>query len=118
MAREKTAAKPPNAGFGVPANDTLKLERDIGAEDNKAFLEQQINLELQIESLQEQMRLDCHRFNLKEQVVALRREVYNESGQRFIRIPEDLSLVTIPPSSTEGESAISQDGIPASAGSE
>jgi hypothetical protein len=30
----------------------LKLERDVGAEDNKAFLEQQKNLELQIESLQ------------------------------------------------------------------
>ncbi|KAJ6602116.1 hypothetical protein B0H10DRAFT_1823469, partial [Mycena sp. CBHHK59/15] len=63
--------------------DTLKLERDTGAEDSKASLERQSTIELQIKSLQEQMRLDWHCSDLKEQVVALRREVDNEKSSKL-----------------------------------
>jgi hypothetical protein len=88
----------PNAKYGrairplsarpLTSYDTLKLERDTGAEDSKASLERQRTIELQIKSLQEQMRLDRHRSDLKEQVVALRREVGNENlEQRAWTIP-------------------------------
>ncbi|KAJ6527308.1 hypothetical protein DFH09DRAFT_1414272 [Mycena vulgaris] len=62
--------------------ETLKAERDAGLEDNKASLERQKTLEGQIKGLQEEMKLDKHRTDLKEQVNVLRRDIEEEKALR------------------------------------
>ncbi|KAJ7853012.1 hypothetical protein B0H14DRAFT_2580583 [Mycena olivaceomarginata] len=57
-------------------------ERDTIAEDNKASLERQRTLEAEIKSLQEQMKLDKHRSDLKEEFIAIRRDVDDENSLR------------------------------------
>ncbi|KAJ7824717.1 hypothetical protein B0H14DRAFT_2596999 [Mycena olivaceomarginata] len=62
--------------------DTLKEERDSGSEENKASLERQRSLEAQIKLLQDEMKLDRHRTDLQEQIIALRRDVDAEKSIR------------------------------------
>ncbi|KAJ7862404.1 hypothetical protein B0H14DRAFT_2575473 [Mycena olivaceomarginata] len=62
--------------------DTLKEERDSGSEENKASLERQRSLEAQIKLLQDKMKLDRHRTDLQEQIIALRRDVDAEKSIR------------------------------------
>jgi hypothetical protein len=62
--------------------DTLKEERDSGSEENKASLERQRSLEAQIKLLQDDMKLDRHRTDLQEQIIALRRNVDAEKSIR------------------------------------
>ncbi|KAJ7696379.1 hypothetical protein B0H14DRAFT_3657792 [Mycena olivaceomarginata] len=57
-------------------------ERDTIAEDNKASLERQRTLEAEIKSLQEQMKLDRHRSDLKEEFIVIRRDVDDENSLR------------------------------------
>ncbi|KAJ7354257.1 hypothetical protein DFH08DRAFT_804176 [Mycena albidolilacea] len=66
----------------ITSYETLKAERDTIAEHNKASLERQRTLEAEIKSLQEQMKLDKHRSDLKEEVIAIRRDVDNEKSLR------------------------------------
>jgi septal ring factor EnvC (AmiA/AmiB activator) len=54
--------------------------QDLGL--NKASLERQKQFEAEIKSLQEQMRIDKHRSDLKEQVAMLRKEVDEEKAGR------------------------------------
>ncbi|KAJ6533650.1 hypothetical protein B0H19DRAFT_1272287 [Mycena capillaripes] len=62
--------------------ETLKTERDAGAEENKASLERQKILDGQIKSLQEAMKLDKHRTDLKEKVNSLQVDVEEEKSLR------------------------------------
>ncbi|KAJ7652738.1 hypothetical protein DFH06DRAFT_1418342 [Mycena polygramma] len=62
--------------------DALKVERDAGADENKLSLERQKVLEAEIKSLQEEMKLDRHRTDLKEQVNALRKDIDEEKSLR------------------------------------
>ncbi|KAJ6610290.1 hypothetical protein B0H10DRAFT_2193488 [Mycena sp. CBHHK59/15] len=55
--------------------DTLKEERNSGAEENKASLERQRSLEAQ---MQDKMKLDWHRTDLQEQIIALWKDVEAE----------------------------------------
>ncbi|KAJ6469689.1 hypothetical protein DFH09DRAFT_1344690 [Mycena vulgaris] len=88
--REKLAAqrkiwaarKAANHSDQITSYETLKAERDTIAEDNKASLERQRTLEGEIKSLQEQMKLDRHRSDLKEQFIAIRRDVDDEKSLR------------------------------------
>ncbi|KAJ6557117.1 hypothetical protein B0H10DRAFT_2201447 [Mycena sp. CBHHK59/15] len=62
--------------------DTLKEERDSGVEENKASLERQRSLEAQIKLLQDEMKLDWHRTDLQEQIIALWKDVEAEMSIR------------------------------------
>ncbi|KAJ7911671.1 hypothetical protein B0H13DRAFT_2660420 [Mycena leptocephala] len=62
--------------------DSLKADRESGVQENKDSLERQRALESQIKSIQEEMRLDSHRTDLKEQVNELRRDVEEEKSLR------------------------------------
>ncbi|KAJ7894026.1 hypothetical protein B0H13DRAFT_2276534 [Mycena leptocephala] len=62
--------------------DSLKSDRDAGLEDNKASLERQKQFEAEIKSLQEEMKIDRHRSDLKEKVIMLRREIDEEKAGR------------------------------------
>ena len=55
--------------------DSLKADRESGVQEKKDSLERQRALESQIKPIQEEMRLDSHRTDLKEQVNELRRDV-------------------------------------------
>ncbi|KAJ6614073.1 hypothetical protein B0H10DRAFT_2221682 [Mycena sp. CBHHK59/15] len=59
--------------------DTLKEERNSGAEENKASLERQRSLEAQ---MQDKMKLDWHRTDLQEQIIALWKDVEAEMSIR------------------------------------
>ncbi|KAJ6618479.1 hypothetical protein B0H10DRAFT_1947502 [Mycena sp. CBHHK59/15] len=62
--------------------DTLKEERNSGAEENKASLERQRSLEAQIKLLQDKMKLDWHHTDLQEQIIALWKDVEAEMSIR------------------------------------
>ncbi|KAJ7930810.1 hypothetical protein B0H13DRAFT_2530658 [Mycena leptocephala] len=62
--------------------DSLKADQESGVQENKDSLERQQVLESQIKSIQEEMRLDSHRTDLKEQVNELRRDVEEEKSLR------------------------------------
>jgi hypothetical protein len=62
--------------------DSLKSDRDAGLEDNKASLERQKQFEAEIKSLQEEMKIDRPRSDLKEKVIMLRREIDEEKAGR------------------------------------
>ncbi|KAJ6603071.1 hypothetical protein B0H10DRAFT_1957908 [Mycena sp. CBHHK59/15] len=62
--------------------DTLKEERNSGVEENKASLERQRSLEAQIKLLQDKMKLDWHRTDLQEQIIALWKDVEAEMSIR------------------------------------
>ncbi|KAJ7741810.1 hypothetical protein DFH07DRAFT_750775 [Mycena maculata] len=62
--------------------ETLKTERDIGTNENKESLQHEKVLEAQVKSLQEQMKIDKHRSDLKEQVNDLRKDIEGEKGLR------------------------------------
>ncbi|KAJ6546586.1 hypothetical protein B0H10DRAFT_1969617 [Mycena sp. CBHHK59/15] len=59
--------------------DTLKEERNSGAEENKASRERQRSLEAQ---MQDKMKLDWHHTDLQEQVIALWKDVKAEMSIR------------------------------------
>jgi hypothetical protein len=66
----------------ITGYESLKAERDTIAEDNKTSLERQRTLEAEIKSLQEQMKLDKRRSDLKEEVITIRRDVDDEKSLR------------------------------------
>ncbi|KAF8199404.1 hypothetical protein K438DRAFT_1966601 [Mycena galopus ATCC 62051] len=61
----------------LTSNETLKSDRDA---ENKASRERQEILQPQIKSLQDEIRLDRHRSDLKEQAIALRRDIEEEKA--------------------------------------
>ncbi|KAJ7210230.1 hypothetical protein C8J57DRAFT_1540028 [Mycena rebaudengoi] len=78
----RAARKAADRNDQITSYETLKAERDAIAEDNKASLERQKTLEAEIKSVQEQMKLDRHRSDLKEHVIAIRRDVDDEKSLR------------------------------------
>ncbi|KAJ7802460.1 hypothetical protein B0H13DRAFT_2496433, partial [Mycena leptocephala] len=75
--REKLAAQRKKSKM-----NSLKADRESGVQENKDSLERQRALESQIKSIQEEMRLDSHRTDLKEQVNELRKDVEEEKSLR------------------------------------
>jgi hypothetical protein len=63
------ARKAADCSDQITSYESLKAERDTIAEDNKASLERQRTLEAEIKSLQEQMKLDRRRSDLKEEFI-------------------------------------------------
>ncbi|KAJ7842152.1 hypothetical protein B0H13DRAFT_2273623 [Mycena leptocephala] len=59
-----------------------KMEKSVRSPRKQGFLERQRAPESQIKSIQEEMRLDSHRTDLKEQVNELRRDVEEEKSLR------------------------------------
>ncbi|KAJ7259323.1 hypothetical protein C8J57DRAFT_1233688 [Mycena rebaudengoi] len=78
----RAARKAADCNDQITSYETLKAERDAIVEDNKASLERQKMLEAEIKSVQEQMKLDRHRSDLKEHVIAIRRDVDDEKSLR------------------------------------
>ncbi|KAJ7902279.1 hypothetical protein B0H13DRAFT_1882657 [Mycena leptocephala] len=62
--------------------DTLKAEREAVLEEIRASLEWQKILDSQIKSLQEEMKIDRHRSDHREEVISLRKEVDEEKSLR------------------------------------
>ncbi len=62
--------------------DSLKLDRNTVIEENKASLNRQEQLEAEIKLLQEEMKIDRHRSDLREKVTMLRREIDEEKAGR------------------------------------
>lgn len=62
--------------------DSLKADRETGVQENKDSLERQRVLESQIKSIREEMRLDSHRTDLKEQINELRKDIEEEKSLR------------------------------------
>lgn len=79
--------------------DTLKLERDNGTEENKASLARQRELESEIKSLQEQLKIDKRRTDLKERISGLRSDATDEQTLRrewvIRRAAIDMELETL-----------------------
>ncbi|KAJ7172780.1 hypothetical protein C8R43DRAFT_1208786 [Mycena crocata] len=61
---------------------TLQAEREAGVAENKASLERQRLFETQIRSLQDQLKIDKRRGDLREEVNILRRDVEDEKSLR------------------------------------
>ncbi|KAJ7809018.1 hypothetical protein B0H14DRAFT_3760341 [Mycena olivaceomarginata] len=62
--------------------ESLKAERTAGAEENKASLQREKIFQSEIKSLQDDMKLDSHRSDLREQINILRREIEEEKDAR------------------------------------
>ncbi|KAJ7917254.1 hypothetical protein B0H13DRAFT_2269543 [Mycena leptocephala] len=75
--REKLAAQRKKSKM-----NSLKADRESGVQENKDSLKRQRALESQIKSIQEEMRLNSHRTDLKEQVNELRKDVEEEKSLR------------------------------------
>ncbi|KAJ7094163.1 hypothetical protein C8R44DRAFT_749669 [Mycena epipterygia] len=79
--------------------DTLKLERDNGTEENKTSLARQRELESEIKSLQEQLKIDKRRTDLKERISGLRSDTTDEQTLRrewvIHRAAIDMELETL-----------------------
>ncbi|KAJ7912629.1 hypothetical protein B0H13DRAFT_1874611 [Mycena leptocephala] len=76
-------------GLGIARNlqlsesyDSLKLDRNTVIEENKASLDRQKQLEAEIKLLQEEMKIERHRSDLREKVTMLRREIDEEKAGR------------------------------------
>jgi hypothetical protein len=81
--RKKWAAnKTAERNDQLTSYDTLKAEREAGLEETRASLERQKILDSQIKSLQEEMKIDRHRSDRREEVISLRREVDEEKSLR------------------------------------
>ncbi|KAJ6464221.1 hypothetical protein DFH09DRAFT_1113119 [Mycena vulgaris] len=57
-------------------------ERESGVQEHKASLERQKAMDSQIKSIQEKMKIDRHRTDLKEQINMLRKDVEEEKSLR------------------------------------
>jgi hypothetical protein len=66
----------------LSAYDLLKLERDEGAEVNKASLARSKEIESHIKAIQLQIAIDRHRSDLPEEVASLRLELEQEKSSR------------------------------------
>ncbi|KAJ7799505.1 hypothetical protein B0H14DRAFT_3787817, partial [Mycena olivaceomarginata] len=62
--------------------ESLKAERNAGTEENKASLQREKIFQSEIKSLQDDMKLDSHRSDLREQINTLRREIEEEKDAR------------------------------------
>ncbi|KAJ7697134.1 hypothetical protein B0H14DRAFT_2649960 [Mycena olivaceomarginata] len=62
--------------------ESLKAERTAGTEENKASLQREKIFQSEIKSLQDDMKLDSHRSDLREQINTLRREIEEEKDAR------------------------------------
>jgi LytS/YehU family sensor histidine kinase len=66
--------------------ESLKAERTAGTEENKASLQREKIFQSEIKSLQDDMKLDSHRSDLREQINTLRREIEEEKDARCVRL--------------------------------
>ncbi|KAJ7936884.1 hypothetical protein B0H13DRAFT_2430847 [Mycena leptocephala] len=66
----------------LTSHDTLKAEREAVLDEIRASLERQKILDSQIKSLQDEMKIDRHRSDHREEVVSLRKEVDEEKSLR------------------------------------
>ncbi|KAJ7791551.1 hypothetical protein B0H14DRAFT_3566646 [Mycena olivaceomarginata] len=62
--------------------ESLKAERSSGIEENKASIQREKIFQSEIKSLQDDMKLDTHRSDLREQIDILRREIEEEKDAR------------------------------------
>ncbi|KAJ7835323.1 hypothetical protein B0H14DRAFT_2590316 [Mycena olivaceomarginata] len=62
--------------------ESLKAERTAGIEESKASLQREKIFQSEIKSLQDEMKLDSHRSDLREQINTLRREIEEEKDAR------------------------------------
>jgi hypothetical protein len=62
--------------------DSLKAERESGNQEHKESVEREKSLQLQIKSLQGDLKLDKRRTDLQEQINSLRRDVEEEKSLR------------------------------------
>ncbi|KAJ6496154.1 hypothetical protein C8R45DRAFT_1094409 [Mycena sanguinolenta] len=77
-----TARKAAARNDELTSYDSLQKERDAGTKENKASIERGKLLDAEIKTLQEKMKLDRHRTDLRAEVVALRKEVTAELSLR------------------------------------
>jgi chromosome segregation ATPase len=62
--------------------DSLKAERDSGNQEHKESVEREKTIQMQIKSLQGDLKLDRRRTDLQEQINSLRRDVDEEKSLR------------------------------------
>ncbi|KAK7029764.1 hypothetical protein R3P38DRAFT_2361050, partial [Favolaschia claudopus] len=73
-----TARKAAERTDQLSSYDSLQVARDSEVQEQSASLERQKELEVQIKSLQEQMKIDKHHSDFKELIVELCREIDEE----------------------------------------